>query len=275
MEQKFIQLTENFYYLEEEEYRDRPVLGYFKGKTGSVMIDGGTSIKHIRQFLDHLKENHLSHPDYCVLTHWHWDHIFGLSELNGPIIAHENTKNIMKEMENTDWKNTITEKDYPIKNEFEDGVFDIGIRLPAITFEKKMTIETGADTLIIEKVQADHTDDCCVVFSVNEKVLFFGDCLYVGSDDKKGFYYHREVYLNLLKKLMSYGAEYYIDSHSGVLKHNDMEKMYIKFSELTALIENTPSKEEYLKNIPEILKNSMSAEALDWYYETFRNGMNV
>jgi hypothetical protein len=43
MEQKFLQLTENFYYLEEEEYRDRPALGYFKGKTGSVMIDGGDS----------------------------------------------------------------------------------------------------------------------------------------------------------------------------------------------------------------------------------------
>lgn len=275
MEQKFIKLTENFYFMEHEDERDRPVLGYFKGTTGSIMVDGGASIKHVQEFLNHLKENHLSHPDYCVLTHWHWDHIFGLTELNCTLIGHDNTKTIMKAMENTNWKETIKENDYVIKNEFSDGVFDIGIRLPDITFEKKMTIDLGSDTLMVEKVQSDHTDDCCVMFSPKEKVLMFGDCLYTGSDDEKGFYYHRDVYLNLIKKLLSFKAEYYIDSHRGVIKHEDMEKIYTEFEALTGLIEQYNSKTDFLQNIPESLKASMSEEAIDWYYDGFRNGMNV
>ncbi|HOO31787.1 MAG TPA: MBL fold metallo-hydrolase [Thermotogota bacterium] len=275
MEQKFIKLTENFYYLEQEDERDRPVLGYFKGQTASVMIDGGTSIRHMNEFLGHLKENHLNYPDYCILTHFHYDHIFGLSELFCPVISLEGTKQQMRTLVGRDLEETIKAEGYAINNEFAEGIFDIGIKLPEITFERKLTMDTGSDTLTFEKVISDHTDDCCVMFSPTEKVLFIGDCLYIGTDDDKVFYYHKDIYLPLLKKLLNFKADYYIDSHRGVFKHEEMERMLTEFDELITLTEKYDSVEILKANISDSLKKSMSEEALEWYYTAFRNGMKV
>ncbi len=44
-------------------------------------------------FLEMLKEKNVSNPDFVALTHWHWDHIFGLSVLqNALTISHAETK---------------------------------------------------------------------------------------------------------------------------------------------------------------------------------------
>ena len=39
------------------------------------MIDAGNSEEHAQLFLEMLKEQNVSHPDFVALTHWHWDHI--------------------------------------------------------------------------------------------------------------------------------------------------------------------------------------------------------
>ena len=40
-----------------------------------------------------VKRKNVSNPDFVALTHWHWDHIFGLSVLqNALTISHAETK---------------------------------------------------------------------------------------------------------------------------------------------------------------------------------------
>ena len=57
------------------------------------MIDAGNSEEHAQLFLEMLKEQNVSNPDFVALTHWHWDHIFGLSVLrNALTISHAETK---------------------------------------------------------------------------------------------------------------------------------------------------------------------------------------
>ena len=37
------------------------------------MIDAGNSEEHAQLFLEMLKEQNVSNPDFVALTHWHWD----------------------------------------------------------------------------------------------------------------------------------------------------------------------------------------------------------
>ena len=56
------------------------------------MIDGNSE-EHAQLFLEMLKEQNVSNPDFVALTHWHWDHIFGLPVLQDALsIAHSETK---------------------------------------------------------------------------------------------------------------------------------------------------------------------------------------
>ncbi len=43
------------------------------------MIDAGNSEEHAQLFLEMLKEQNVSNPDFVALTHWHWDHIFWIA----------------------------------------------------------------------------------------------------------------------------------------------------------------------------------------------------
>ena len=68
------------------------------------MIDAGNSEEHAQLFLEMLKEKNVSNPDFVALTHWHWDHIFGLSVLqNALTISHAETKKEMQAIVSYEW----------------------------------------------------------------------------------------------------------------------------------------------------------------------------
>ena len=68
------------------------------------MIDAGNSEAHAQLFLKMLKEQNVSSPDFVALTHWHWDHIFGLSVLQHALtIAHTETKKEMQTLVSYEW----------------------------------------------------------------------------------------------------------------------------------------------------------------------------
>ena len=74
-----------------ETERDRPNLGYVKGDNWSLAIDAGHSAAHTREFYALLEKENLPLPSMTVLTHWHWDHTFGMHAVNGLCIATELT----------------------------------------------------------------------------------------------------------------------------------------------------------------------------------------
>ena len=49
--------------------------------------------RNMHNYFRNVKRKNVSNPDFVVLTHWHWDHIFGLSVLqNALTISHAETK---------------------------------------------------------------------------------------------------------------------------------------------------------------------------------------
>ena len=78
MASEFVKATDRIYYFSGEQETDRPFLYYIKGRDYSVAIDAGQSKEHVEQFYAALQKESLPLPNYTILTHWHWDHTFGI-----------------------------------------------------------------------------------------------------------------------------------------------------------------------------------------------------
>src|SRR5207247_2194976 len=82
---------------------DRPSVCAVKGARRTLMLDAGSSRAHTRQFLEGLAQEHVARPNAVVYTHSHWDHVLGGSELDGMVIAHALTAELLIELAARDW----------------------------------------------------------------------------------------------------------------------------------------------------------------------------
>ncbi|WP_141430426.1 MBL fold metallo-hydrolase [Bacillus sp. 03113] len=212
-----------FWYQTPVSETDRPILGMVVGNDKTLIIDAGNSEAHAQYFLHELSKRQVSKPNIVVLTHWHWDHIFGLSSLSEAIsISSNQTKHEMEKLIPLSWSDDAlnervkegTEIEFcasAIKKEFANHR-NIQITLPDLTFENRIEIDLGGITCILQQVGGDHAIDSVVVFIKEEKILFLGDCIYpdIFSAKRK---YTIEKTLALLDVLETFDADTYVLSH--------------------------------------------------------------
>ena len=91
-------LSGHVYWLPPDETTDRPVLGVIAGKHGTLVIDAGNSPAHANILLSEMSKHNIAAPSFLVLTHWHWDHVFGTAVFNIPMFAHFETRRVVEEM---------------------------------------------------------------------------------------------------------------------------------------------------------------------------------
>ena len=169
-------LTEHIWYMPFEEERDRPNLAYIKGQSWSMAVDAGHSERHTKEFYSLLEKEGLALPKITVLTHWHWDHTFGMHAVNGLCVANSITNKYLEE-----WKEKL-EKDGPneflalnesIKKEYIGQ--DVIVKTADIVFEGEMSFDLGGLQVKIMQTEAPHTDDSTIVYVCEDKTLFLGD----------------------------------------------------------------------------------------------------
>lgn len=216
-------IGERFWYITPVSETDRPILGMVVGNNKSLMIDAGNSENHAKYFLSELEKENITNPDIVILTHWHWDHIFGLSALTNTLsISSKQTKREMEKLMHLSWLdedidfrvNEGTEIEFcanAIKKEFP-GERNIKIVIPDIVFEEQLEIDLGGLTCVIQHVGGSHAIDSVVVYIKEEKILFLSDCIYsdIYSGDRS---YNMDETLKLLDKIETFDAETYILSH--------------------------------------------------------------
>ena len=216
-------IGKRFWYMTPFAETDRPILGMVVGDHKTLMIDAGNSEKHAQHFLNELLKKEVTHPDLVVLTHWHWDHIFGLSALTKAVsISSKLTKKEMEKLIHLSWSDQALEERVKkgteiefcataIKKEFTDNR-DITIVLPDLTFEKQIEIDLGGVTCIVQQVGGNHASDSVIVLIKEEKILFLGDCIYPDIFSEKENYTINET-LQLLDRLEAFDADTYVLSH--------------------------------------------------------------
>ncbi|WP_349727681.1 MBL fold metallo-hydrolase [Peribacillus frigoritolerans] len=214
-------LSKHIAYLTPVQETDRPVLAAVTGNKKTLIIDAGNSVRHAQLFKDELLRHDIS-GNFLVLTHSHWDHVFGLENIKIPVICQEKTYTNMKDMQQLSWEDQALDQRVEEGTEIpfcadaiklEHGTNrEITFPLPDIIFEKTMTIDLGNITCIIEHVGGDHAQDSCIIYVQEEKTLFLGDCLYANLYAEKWNYTAEQASL-LIKKIEAYDAETYILSH--------------------------------------------------------------
>ena len=88
---KLIQVTDRIWYYPLDDTKDRPILGYIKGDRFCVAVDAGHSAEHVQEFYAAIEAEGLPLPALTVITHWHWDHTFGMHAVNGLTLANRRT----------------------------------------------------------------------------------------------------------------------------------------------------------------------------------------
>lgn len=174
---KLTKVTDRVWFYPFEKERDRPILGYIKGDNMSIAVDAGHSETHTKEFYSALEAAGLPLPKITVLTHWHWDHTFGMHSVNGISIANTLTDSYLKQ-----FKQKIDKKgvevflslDECIHKEYERNK-PVIITFPDIVFTDELSIDAGNCPIRLFRSKAPHTDDSTLVFVEREKVLFLGD----------------------------------------------------------------------------------------------------
>ena len=232
--QKIEKIGERFWYQTPVSETDRPILGMVVGEKRTLMIDAGNSEAHATYFLEELSRRGVPRPDLLALTHWHWDHIFGLSALEQVIsISSKETKEQMEKLVPLSWSDEAldervkagTEIEFcatAIKKEFV-GHRDITIALPVLTFEKKVEIDLGGVSCVLQQVGGDHAADSVVVYIKEENILFLGDCFYPDIFSLKTNYTVKTT-LDLLDELETFDADWYILSHGSAIAKEEFMK---------------------------------------------------
>lgn len=230
MNQKLKQLTNRIHYLPHKPETDRPILSAVCGMHQTLIIDAGNSNEHAELFLSELDQYQITKYNSVVLTHWHWDHSFGMDQMNMLTIAHENTKIHLEKMMEYEWSDEALDKrvekglENPICSEMIKKEFgadrNITVIPPNITFKEKLEIDLGGIRCIIKHVGGDHSDDSSIIFVEEEKVLFLGDCLYPSIYTKQPQYKINNV-RKLLKNIEAFDADIYILSHEPPLSKNE------------------------------------------------------
>ena len=184
---ELIQHSEYIYSTTYETKRDRPSLGYIKGSNFSVMADAGTSAQHVKEAYALLKERQLPLPAFTILTHWHWDHTFGMHAVQGLTIAHTLTNRELERMMKWQWnpeamqERLISQEEIPfvddhLKIEYND-LNEIKIKMADISFSSSMTLDQGNSHVQLFHVPSPHSDDSVFIYVSQAKVLFIGDAI--------------------------------------------------------------------------------------------------
>ena len=184
------QLTERVWYLPHDEPSDRPVLTYIEGDQLSVAVDAGNSPAHVREFYTAVTDKGLPLPEITILTHWHWDHSFGLCAANGFTLSSKKTAAKLTEVAQWEWtpeameERLRTGEDIPccheqICLEYRRPEW-IEVALPDMTLEGEGTMDIGGVTIRCETCDSPHSRDALLVST--------GDVLIIGDAGYEDFY---------------------------------------------------------------------------------------
>ena len=267
-------LGESFWYITPVSLTDRPILGMVVGSKKTLMIDAGNSEEHVNYFLEELKKRGIPDPDLVVLTHWHWDHIFGLSALSDAVsIASKETKAEMEKLIPFSWSDEAIDARVKegveiefcakaIKEEYKNHR-NINITLPDITIENRAEIDLGGVTCIVQHVGGDHAADSVIVYIKEEKILFLGDCIYPRLYAEKVHYTISET-LRVLDLLDTFDAETYIPSHQQPIPKEDFNKEVAMLRTIAKYTEDCNGDQpKIVKKYEDYVKRELTEDELD------------
>jgi glyoxylase-like metal-dependent hydrolase (beta-lactamase superfamily II) len=248
-------LTERIVYMPADAATDRPLLAAILGNDKVLMIDAGNTPAHVALFADRLRAETGRGPDQVVLTHWHWDHTFGLSALAAQSVAQAETAGYLARLQGLAWDDEALARRVAAGEEIAfcaehiakafGAARDIRVVLPTTYFEDALTLDLGGVTCELRHIPTDHSSDGTGVYVREERVLFLGDAL------GPAVYAPREYYsATTVRRLMDFvgrfPAEWFAESHSDPAKRDAFWRRNRILDVVSRLILDGVTRREYL-----------------------------
>lgn len=220
---KLNQISPRVYWLPPDSTTDRPILGAVAGERGTLIIDAGNSPAHAQQFQQALAGVNVAPPKFMVLTHWHWDHVFGTSAWSLPAFASVETQHKLIEMAGLDWSDEALDERVAagIEIEFCRDMMKLELpdqaqrRLvpPDIAFTAQLALDLGGISSHLIHAGGDHASDSTIVYIPEERILFLGDCIYANLYHQPPCYTTQRLF-PLIDQILSYEVDYYLEAHN-------------------------------------------------------------
>jgi glyoxylase-like metal-dependent hydrolase (beta-lactamase superfamily II) len=194
---------------------DRPSLCVVAGERRTVMLDGGSSPAHTREFLDGLAAAGVAPPDAVVYTHFHWDHVLGAAEIGGLVIAHRLTVDGLADLAARDWSDDGLERRVADGLSSPDHAAHVKEELPSprsieivpadVVFDHHLDLDLGDVTVRVQHVAGEHSADSCVMFVEPDGMLFLGDATCGPMSAAAA--------LALRETVFGFGARHFVEGH--------------------------------------------------------------
>jgi glyoxylase-like metal-dependent hydrolase (beta-lactamase superfamily II) len=268
------------YYMPHYSETDRPTLGLICGSTFSVIVDSGNSPAHASNFLKQLEEIDTAPVKFVVITHWHWDHIFGMKTMNLSTISHHETKKKIAYLKTLKWDDASLDERVDTGEEIEfcrDMIKremptreDLELKVPDFTFHNKIEMDLGGITCVVEHVGGVHAPDSSIIYVPEEKVMFLGDCIY--QDFYSGEWsYDKDELTILFDKIKKYDVNYYVTGHQDPQTKEEMWRFFDELTSIGAIVNDSTSFDRAAARFKEVRKTLPNEEQLE-YIRNFVNG---
>ncbi|MFC4022243.1 MBL fold metallo-hydrolase [Oceanobacillus longus] len=273
-------LANSIYYMPHYSETDRPTLGLICGETYSLVVDSGNSPAHANDFLNLAGEKAKSPIKFVVLTHWHWDHIFGMKTMDLLAISHEETKKKIEELKNVKWDDASLDARVEtgeeiefcrdmIKREMPTRDY-LELQAPDLSFQTKMEIDLGGITCVVEHVGGVHAQDSSIIYVPEEKVVFLGDCIYQDFYSGEWSYDKKELDI-LLEKIKKYDVDWYVNGHQSPKTREEMNDFFDELTSIGEIVGDEVSLEKAIATFNEVRKKKPNEEQLE-YVQNFVSG---
>lgn len=274
------QVSEHIWYMPKEEEHYRPALGYVCCGPMSMVIDTGNSPEHISDMYGHIRSQGMPDPSFSMVTHWHWDHVFGMGSSPAKSVANNLTNERLLNMQHWDWSDSALNsrvaagleipafaesirKEVPMRHSFKVTSTDI-------SFESRINIRLETIQVELHHVGGPHSEDSTVAYIPSDKVLFIGDC------------YREDIYTGggairlgelktLLKRLETFDAEWFIPSHDEPIHKEDFMKKMSETVKIGEIIGNIDEISEGKTQLKKELNRELTEEEVR-YAERFVTG---
>ena len=181
----FRKVTDRIYYRPHDGATDRPNIGLILGDKYTLLFDAGNSAAHVASLRAELAAQGLPEPDFVAVSHWHWDHTFGMHAWGVPTIAGRLTNEQLKivqtwawdddsmkarepDVEDIEFCNEMIRKEYPEPRQIQVTTADI-------VFDERMTIDLGGITCELIHAAGPHALDSVICYVPSERFVFLGD----------------------------------------------------------------------------------------------------
>lgn len=219
----FCSLTPRVHYLSHDPARDRPLLGYIQGDRHTLAIDAGYSAAHVWDFYRTLGNQGLPLPEFTVLTHWHYDHTFGLHAVHGLRIAHQRTNDFLYQQQrlarDPAYLAQLRAEDPHFRLEYPDPS-KVCIQPADLIFPDSLTLDLGHCTARIFHTPSPHSEDTTCILIPEEGVLFLGDA--TSEDFFNNGYMDRAKLTHLTDTIRSIDCSLCVLSHCDPLSKADL-----------------------------------------------------